>query len=275
MSETRRAEAAARRYYRLLRARGRAAATLTAVTDGVALGLLDRAALAEVDRLFYDRTREPLPDGGEADYADDAWNGQGLFAWEERVADAHLPAGARVLVTGAGGGREVLGLRRRGLDAVGYEPHPGLRAAGARLLAAEGHPGTLRAVARDAFPDDPGPYDAVVVGWGSYMLVPGRARRTAFLRRARAVVPDGAPLLLSFWPRSQVPARPRVTHAVAGALRRARGAEPVELGDLLAPNFVHAFTRPEVEAELSASGWALLDYRERPVGHAVGRAGRA
>jgi hypothetical protein len=44
----------------------------------------------------------------------------------------------------------------------------------------------------------------------------------------------------------------------------------VEIGDDLAPNYVHYFTRSEIASELSEAGFALQCYSPEPYGHAVG-----
>jgi hypothetical protein len=88
----------------------------------------------------------------------------------------------------------------------------------------------------------------------------GRARRIAFLSQARRRLPHGGPVLLSFFDRSRDTRELRWTAAVANRLRRLRRAEPVELGDTLAPNLVHVFTRAQVSEEVAAAGFELAAY---------------
>lgn len=238
--------------------------------DGCFLGLMDRDDLVVVDRGFYAVAREPV-DGRPHRYTDAEHIKSGLAEWEQAALDAHFPRGARVVVTAAGAGREVIGLLECGFDPLGFEPNEDLAAVGATLLTAEGHGARLRVSRRDEFPRDAPQTDAVVVGWGSYMLIPGRQRRIAFLRGARKRLRPGAPLLVSFFERP--PSRYfRVVHSVAAPLRRLRRSEPVELGDALVPNFVHYFLRDEVQSELTASGFRLVHYASRPYAHAVARA---
>jgi hypothetical protein len=251
--------------------RERAVEGLSAAFDGFWLGMFDRETLAAVDEAFYHVRTESLG-GSEVTYADERWNTSGLSAWERAAVEAHFPPGGRVAVTGAGGGREVLALLELGYDATGFEPHGGLAEAGRALLERRGHPDRLHVAERDRFPPGAGPYDAVLVGWGSYTLIPGRARRIAFLRQVRAALPDDAPVLLSFFTRAEAGRAVDVIFPVARVVRRLRRAEPPERGDLLTPNFGHAFERAEIESELRASGFELVDFAEQPYGHAVGRA---
>ena len=141
----------------------------------------------------------------------------------------HFGGGKRLVVTAAGAGREVVALLDLGHDAVGYEPHPRLVAFGAELLARRGHPNRLRPAPRDAFPPDAEACDGVVVGWGSYTLIPGRRARVAFLRAARERLSEGAPLLVSFFVRREERRYLQLLSATANVVRRARGKEPVEL----------------------------------------------
>jgi ABC-type multidrug transport system ATPase subunit len=240
--------------------------------DGLWLGLLDRDALARLDEAFYTGGRDVL-DGRAFSYTEEQHNLSGLQSWEEAAVDAHFPAGGRVVVTGAGGGREVIALLDRGFDAVGYEPNAALVSAGSALLERRGHPGRLRACERDAFPADAEPCDAVVVGWGSYMLIPGRMRRIAFLQAARRVLPDGAPLLCSFFVRPGGGRYFKTVSGTANVVRRLRRGEPAELGDAVGHNFVHVFTREEIASELAAAGFRMLSFAAEPYGHAVAVAG--
>ena len=239
--------------------------------DGLWLGLLDRRALAVLDEGFYSNGHDVL-DGRSFAYADDEHNLSGLQAWEAAAVDAHFAPGARVVVTGAGGGREVLALLERGFDAIGYEPNASLVAAGSRLLERRGHAGRLLPSERDGFPRDAAACDAVVLGWGSYMLIPGRARRVELLRAARRALPAGGTLLCSFFVRPPGAEYFAVVARTANAVRRLRGAERAELGDAVGHNFVHSFTREEVEGELADGGFEVVSFASRPYGHAVARA---
>jgi hypothetical protein len=263
-----RAETILRAYARASDRRRRALNVLNACFDGFWLGLLDRDALDRLDERFYGAGHDEL-DGRAFSYRDEAHNRSGLHDWELAAIERHFPAGGRVIVTGAGGGREVLALLERGYDAVGHEPNGTLVAAGAALLRRLGHEGRLHVCGRDAFPGGAGRCDAVLVGWGSYMLIPGRDRRVAFLRAARAAVPAGAPLLCSFFVRPPDARYHAILAGTANVVRRLRRREPVEVGDTIAENFAHRFTRAEIERELALGGFRMLAYEPRPYGHAV------
>ena len=100
------------------------------------------------------------------------------------------------------------------------------------------------------------------------MHIQGRRRRIAFLREARRTLPQGAPLLCSFWVR-----QPTRYYAVvkrsANVARHIGRTERVELGDSLTFGYVHSFTRAEIAAELDAGGFRMTAFAAKPYGHAV------
>ena len=161
-----------RAYARAIERRARVASAVSASFDGFWLGVMDRDALALLDQSYYESRREFVGDQSYA-YDDDVYNLLGLYEWEAAVVDEHFPPGGRVVVTGAGTGREVFALVERGFDAVGYEPNPRLRELGVDFLRRHDQSDRLHPIERDVFHVATGRCDAVVVGCGSYMLIRG------------------------------------------------------------------------------------------------------
>jgi hypothetical protein len=242
----------------------RSLAAVRAFVIGLWLGLLGRQDLHQVDLDHFDSA---MP------YASEEYNCGGLFPWEELAVKRFFDRAHRVVVVGAGAGREVMALCRRGIEVDGFEFHPSLREIGDRLLASQGLTARLRPMGRDLCPELEGPYDGLIVGWANYTLIPGRATRVRFLEDLRAAAAADAPLLVSAFSRHGDERSFRITRAVAAPLRRLLGGEPVELGDHLGPNYVHCFTRAELTDELAQGGFQLLHF-EAHVGtaHAVARA---
>ena len=231
------------------------------VLAGVWLGLLSDDGLRALDQRHHDR---------EGAYLTAGWNERGLFDWERAAVERNFPAGGRVVVIGCGGGREVLGLLDAGYDAVGYEPHPGLVEFARELLAGRGRSDRVHVGGESEFPAGAGACDGAIVGWGAYSLVRGRAARVRLLAGAREHLAPGGALLLSCFEAERHGRELRATRAIANALRRGRGRgrPAVELGDTLAPNLVHVFTRAELEEEVAAAGLELAEHQL--VAHADG-----
>jgi hypothetical protein len=230
---------------------------------GAGLGLLRRTDLHAIDAAT---TRRHDAIGR------DAYNRSGLFAWERAALERHFPAGGRILLLAAGGGREVLALRQLGYAVQAYECLPELVAGANRLLTAEGLAPDVRHLPRDETPPrDPSapPFDGAIVGWGAYTLVRGRRARVALLRGLGAHLAPGGPILLSFFFRTDASRYLRAVHRIAAALRRGLGAEPPDLGDDLQPHFVHLFTAEQVAEEVGEAGLGLGELNGYPYGHAV------
>lgn len=236
------------------------------VRTGFWLGVMTRAHFEAVDELHYH---------AHGTYNGEEHNLRGLLAWEEAALGEFFGGCRRLAVLGAGGGREVVGLERRGFQVDGYECNPALVDFAAGFLPRHGVAGTVRLLPRDAVPAGDGPWEGVIVGWGAYMLIGGRAQRVHLLRRLRPLVPRGAPLLLSFFTRPEHVFRLKVAYRVARGIRRVLRREPPEMGDDLIPIFVHRFNEAEIAEEMRAAGFRLVRYvpegrQQHDAGWAVG-----
>jgi len=234
---------------------------LRAFFSGIWLGLLGRETLLGIDNTYYSTTNK---------YSDRTYNRSGLRPWETAMVERFFKNCKVLLVVGAGGGREILALKQLSYEVHGVECNPELVRAANTLLEEEGLLPTVQYSPPDSCPSDHVKYDGLIVGWGAYMLIQGRAKRIALLRSMRAQVHTGAPLLLSFFFRSTAAKRFIITMAVGNALRRLQGREKLELGDALEPEFVHYMTQEEVTAEMQEGGFAIEYYSENQYGHAVG-----
>jgi len=249
-----------RLYFRSRKGLQQLVAFLEAVFEGIWLGVLDRKALQRIDEHCYD---------GWSKYHDEAYNRQGLFAWEEEAVKTYFADCRRLLVAAAGGGREVLSLGKAGYDVDAFECHADLAEIANRLLREEGLSCEVEVVPRDECIGGTRSYDGLIAGWGAYMLIQGRDRRVAFLCSLHRRVPPRAPLLLSFYHRQPGPRRFKVIASVGNLLRWILRRRRLELGDALAPNYVHYFTKEEIAFELRQAGFALVFYNAEEYGHAV------
>jgi hypothetical protein len=238
---------------------------------GASLGALDGEALAAVDADYYARQREPVGDR-TLPYDDPGHIFSGFVPWEAQAITEHFPAGGRILITGAGAGREVAAARDLGFAPQGYEPNADLRRAGDAAFARRGWADRLLPCPRDAFPTAARSADGVIIGWGSFSHVAGHGRRVAFLRAARATLAPGAPLLVSYWSLPSAVRYQRVVWAVSRAVRRLRRREATELGDILAPLFLHCFTPAEIHRELELASFEIVVTALEPYPHTIAQA---
>lgn len=185
-----------------------------------------------------------------------------LFDWEQAWFARDLPPPpTRILLGGAGEGREMVALRARGYEVVAFEP---LAARGTTLLRLD-YQGLVRpqgaeqeaAVARI---HQLAPYGAVLFGWGSFTHVPGAALRLAVLRAVHAL--SAGPLLLSVWqrPPSDPPPTDRARR-LGAALVRHRGAalRAAREGDRVVAHagYAHTFSQDELSTLAAEAGYRL------------------
>lgn len=201
------------------------------ILDAVAWSWTRPARRDQVTSAIYARQPAYLR-GGEAFE-------RGLFDWERQaLARPEWPRSGRLLLGGAGGGRELLALAARGYVVRAFEPIPSFAEACARecrltpgascragsyadLVEAvrEGR-GPLAALLAEA------PFDAVLLGWGSLAHVTEPGRVDEVLAAARALAPRG-PVFTSFYTGDAVgtaPGRVRWLGRALGRLFAALGA---------------------------------------------------
>lgn len=133
-----------------------------------------------------------------------------LFPWEAAALRDHFdPPPGRVLLGGAGGGREAFALAESGYEVVAFEPAPELAAAMAARAASMPLVRAFRAGYADLprlFPAGPtgagadvgdlGPFAVAVMGWGSFSHLPTRDARLSALKSVGAATTG--PILVSF-----------------------------------------------------------------------------
>ncbi|MDX6401099.1 MAG: hypothetical protein QOF27_1705 [Gaiellaceae bacterium] len=155
----------------------------------VVASLASDDALDRFNELAYGRTPRYQPESG-------AFQSY-LFPFEEGVIDEFFPTPpGRVLLGGAGGGREAFALAERGYEVVAFEPAQNLvdQLAGAiGDMAIEVRSGSYEDVER-LFPDDT--FDAAIFGWGSFSHLRSEAARLDALRQYARLT--AGPILVSF-----------------------------------------------------------------------------
>ena len=238
---------------------------LHAVHQGIWLGFLDRDALQAIAGIQYDERWQR--------YQSDDHNLNGFFDWEKPVIDEYFADCHHVLVGAAGGGREVIALAKKGIDVTGFECQPNLVATAETLVKAQGLKATFIQAEPDVVPEGLGEFDGLILGWGAYIHIVGKATRIRFLKQFRDHAEPGAPLLMSFFERKADSRKMRLTRFIANTIRRLRRAdERIEMGDSLYGTFDHYFTRQEIEAEMQAAGFELERYDAGNFPYAIGRA---
>jgi hypothetical protein len=228
---------------------------------GFWLGVLSKQTLQSIDQYYYDN---------EKMYYSEAYNRRGLWAWEKEAISQYFHACKSLMVIGAGGGREVLALSKMGFQADGFECNTQLLEFANTLIQKDASTARMEFLDRDQCPNNGKIYDGAIMGWGSYMLIQTQAKRLAFLQQLKTQLPANAPLLISFYAAPRKGRYYKVVMQVGNVFRSLLGRDRLELGDDLAPEYVHYFTRKDIDAEFKAAGFELKLYGTKSYGYAVG-----
>lgn len=242
---------------------------LRAAHQALWLGLLETEALNEVTRSLY---------SSSSGFDSEEHNFGGLSPWEREVVRKHFTGCQRILVAGAGGGREALALATLGFTVTAFDFCDTLTAACRKHVHKAGFSVEVLDAAPDALPEGLDLYDGIFAGRGFYHHIPNRRRRMEFLKCCRAhVAPEGPLFLSDFFSRPSVSMGHRKIQFIANTIRWLRRShEAVELGDWLSDCMQHAFLQSEIESELRQGGFRPELYAISPVGqesslaHAVG-----
>lgn len=236
---------------------------VAACIQGVALGLLSNKQL---DRMTAKRYA-----GSFQSYAETSYLNSGLFLWEREAIRQYFPPAGRVLVAAAGAGREMIALAKSGYRVDGFDCCPPLIECGQKELTERGIDARLEYAPPSSAPARGREYDAILVGFSGYMYIPGRETRIEFLKNLCGFLSPGAPLMVSFM--EGFPGHRRTwTARIGTAIRRLRGAGPVEEGDSFRGGFQHHFTYEQIQSEMNDAGLDVVYYAGGTCyGNAVGR----
>jgi hypothetical protein len=254
-----------------------------AVRDETFVALASRAERDGVTLLAYGEEPARYSEGSRHFRA-------GLFDWEKAaLRTMGVRQESRVLVGGAGGGRELLALSTMVRSVVGFEPVPELCEAARRLSERshniEVHLGSyaefVEAARQNRGPlaGVPGAYDAVVLGRGSFGHVTDPGEQLELLRAIRATT--GAPVLLSCTLRRRhddLGHSARARRLIRKAYGRLAGVEsPPGLRYERGRGFVYHFTEAEIRELAGRAGYRVtqvetsatpLDW-DKPAVHAI------
>ncbi|MFN2399294.1 MAG: class I SAM-dependent methyltransferase [Gemmatimonadaceae bacterium] len=254
----------------------RTASAAAIIRDEILLACLDSSQKEELNAFLYSRQQTYKPGGR-------IFEG-GLFEWEKQAIEkSPFPASGRILLGGAGGGREIIALRDRGYEVVGFEPSEPLVMAAQAAITQKPGASLVRASYADlakAVSGNGGPlasitttrFDGVILGWGSFSHVLEDAARSELMDSISRLEPT-APVLLSFLPTDKVeggtpgPTRRRFRRALA--LLGAPSARRSGYGLLGWGAFYRGFTETELTSLAARHGYTIPYLKMDPYPHAV------
>jgi len=220
---------------------------------------------SDLNEITTDSYRDEVRDS----FGREMHNLRGLWAWEEAAFGQLFPGRRRILVAGAGGGREVIALAKLGHEVSGFDASEELTRDCVDNLRTSGVTAKIDHAPPGEVPAGPRSHDALVIGRGVYHHIPGRKNRVKFLAACRERIEDNCPVFLGdFLIRGETGHR----------LTAISPLDTVERGDSISYSFYHYFTPNEVRIELDLAGFELVEYRstpfpgsERSLGHVLAR----
>lgn len=242
------------------------------------LAALDEAERAAVNARVFSAEDTYAPGGPMYE--------RGLFAWErEVIAHQAFPRSGRVLLGGAGGGRELVALAAQGYAVDAFEPAPVLAHALAELTTSRpntralngGYSELVRAARGEGGPlgclcDQR--YDAVILGWASFSHLCSDDAREALFEALRALAPRAVVLVSYLGADDDGRLNGRV-EALRGPLRAGlarvfrRGACVEGEGFAPGAGFFRRTTPDAFEALVEGAGYSPLLHTQEPYPHAL------
>jgi len=190
-----------------------------------------------------------------------------LEGWEQEAMLRHGIASGRILVLGAGVGREAIALAQRGLNVTGLDIN-GIALQVARKTARR-LPVPAQFVQADFLhlPFAPVHFHYAIMSGIMYSAIPGRVRRQAWLAHlAQHLVPEGMAILQFLIDRFPPSRAQRVSDAMNRVLATLPGGNPTyQPGDRCAQgHFLHAFQQEsEIQEELKEAGVQIRELNWR------------
>ncbi len=210
-------------------------------------------------------------------YRDATYLTRGFWPFEQRALERYFPPPpARILVPGAGTGREVLALHAAGYQVEGFEPTPQMLELANRALGEAGIAPLAHTTLQQWAAAPSGQFDGIFGGWALWSHILGHDERIAALRAFRSVCARG-PVLLSFDRRERYadhtelplhlqplhpPAEDRIGRLTRVWLRqRLLHRQPIERGNGFRNGvFMHWVDEPELAEEGHLAGYRVAYY---------------
>lgn len=236
---------------------------LESLHSAIFMGLIDNQVFQKFDVYPYgdwEGAFEVSEDGGDP-----------VADWLTECAARDLSIGDRILVVGAGGGKELLHLARAGFQVRGVDFDERLVERTQTLLntAEGGQSVSLDLAGRFEIPGEESSYDAIFLPRYFFSYIHGREERVRFLTEAGKKLKSGGIVGVDYFLRMEERGS---SGALAFTLQvpitnflrmiRGRGSERIEEGDHLDPSvplFHHHFVGEEIASEFAAANFSIKE----------------
>ncbi|WP_075591050.1 class I SAM-dependent methyltransferase [Labilibacter marinus] len=225
------------------------------VVEGFWLSVLSEDELNKSIISFYKRNKQ---------YTQDEQTTKGLFNWEKNIANNIPIKNARIVVLGAGGGRECLALNRLGYKLSGYESDKKMVEYAQKYFA------NLEIdIAFNHIPINTIPHskcDIFWFGWGMYTHIFSQERRVQMLCDVKKQIPQNGYIIISYWKENREFTRRKIIENMTKKINR----RPVEAGEGFRNGFwTKRFTPDQIKEEAALVQLKVVHISEVEYGHAI------
>jgi len=198
-------------------------------------------------------------------YVSDKMTLNGPFEWELRVIDAYNFENKKVVIIGAGGGREAYFLAKKGCEVSAYEADKSM----VKYMKTFFVKNKVDKVRAEYLPVNTIPSeicDIFWMGWGVYTHIVGRETRINILKQIREIVRHDGLVLISFWRNINNEERSREILKISKRLNFHKVEKGESFRNGLWGKF---FTKDEIIEELECAGFSLIYFNEKNYGCAL------
>jgi SAM-dependent methyltransferase len=192
----------------------------------------------------------------------------GLHRWEKEILDRYHINSGRMLVLGAGWGREAIAIAQRGVRVVGIEVNAIAARTARQRAKTMGVPAVFLQADLLKLPTDREWFDCVLLSQHMYSAIAGKSQRQAWLANLRRVLTPNGRVILSFLPERPPASRLRTARRrLTMMLARLPGANSgYQIGDHCdGGHFLHWFQdEVEIRSELVGAGVRIQDLNLSP-----------
>ena len=229
---------------------------ILAVYEGTVLSIFPKKILARFTSISYDSSFK---------YRDDKQALLGLFNWEMKLIELFGENISKIIVIGAGNGREPIALNKAGFEVEAYECNYSIYMNGERIIRNENINIKFEILPENVLPIN-SRCDIFWFGWGVYTHIVEKNERETMLTNIKHLLNDHGIVVISFWSENRSLSYINLLMKSSNIIRLRKVERGESLMNSLWGKF---FTKDELLLETKEFGYECLYYEQFPFSHAV------
>ncbi len=197
-------------------------------------------------------------------YRSDENNLKGLFSWEQKIADQFVSASKKVVIIGAGGGREAFALVKLGCEVRAFEADEKMVKYARDYIRNKKLDIRFDNLPVNRIPDVP--CQVFWMGWGVYTHLMGLEERVKLLKEIKTKISDDGIIIISYWVTKDYHVRFNAINRFAKKINRRK----LEFGEYFKNGmWAKYYSSDEIIEECRLAGLHAIYISEEEYGHAV------